>query len=235
MQRLITSGLTLLLAGVAFPAATYRTTLGTDDPILTTAGTPHPYLGSNLAPGAELADASLANADLRWADLSGANLLNANLRRVNLSYATLEGVTARSINLSGANLTDLALMFAMLSEADLSFAAFVFSNARGADLEGANFFFADLEGSDFSGANLEQAESLGSTTGASFYNLRTNFAGTGFDPVAAGWILIPEPGTGVLVFLGLGALVFRRDRYAGCGMEQDPRRDASFRLRRRNV
>ena len=38
MQRLITSGLTLLLAGVAFPAATYRTPLGTDAPLLPPAG-----------------------------------------------------------------------------------------------------------------------------------------------------------------------------------------------------
>jgi hypothetical protein len=41
---------------------------------------------------------------------------------------------------------------------------------------------------------------------------KTDFTGTGFDPVAAGWTLVPvpEPGTALLMGLVLAGLALRR-------------------------
>ena len=74
---------------------------------------------------------------------------------------------------------------------------------------GANLADADLSGSDLFQANLTGAD-LTSTTGEPFYDLNTDFTGTGFDPVAAGWTFVPEPGTALLMGLGLAGLASRR-------------------------
>ena len=58
-------------------------------------------------------------------------------------------------------------------------------------------------------ANLTGADRT-STTGEPFYDLNTDFTGTGFDPVAAGWTFVPEPGTALLMGLGLAGLASRR-------------------------
>ena len=74
---------------------------------------------------------------------------------------------------------------------------------------GANLADADLSGSDLFQANLTGADRT-STTGEPFYDLNTDFTGTGFDPVAAGWTFVPEPGTALLMGLGLAGLASRR-------------------------
>jgi hypothetical protein len=38
----------------------------------------------------------------------------------------------------------------------------------------------------------------------------TNFTGTGFDPAAAGWKLVPEPSTALVVAIGLVGIAPRR-------------------------
>ena len=124
--------------------------------------TPHAYSGPDLQPSAWLVGASLANADLRDADLRFAIVSSADL-----SGALLTGVVLSSGELSGTDLSN-----AMLS---------------GGDISGTNLTVANLDGADLSGTNLAAVIGLGTTTGSPFYDDTTNFAGTGFDPVASGW------------------------------------------------
>ncbi|MAF67462.1 MAG: hypothetical protein CMJ84_17620, partial [Planctomycetes bacterium] len=59
---------------------------------------------------------------------------------------------------------------------------------------------------------------LGTTTGSAYYDAATDLTNAWdtsaghkrFDPVAAGWTLVPEPSTALLVGLGLVALGLQR-------------------------
>ena len=127
----------------------------------------------------------------------GVSLPSVLLNNANLSSANLFGA-----NLTGANLTGAFLNNANLGGADLSFA----------DLGDVDLSFASLFGADFSNATLGNAFGLPQTFGnaSTLYNANTDFTGTFFDPVAAGWTLVPEPGTALLMGLGLAGLAARR-------------------------
>ena len=177
---------------------------GVHDPILQPNGFPSPYAGQNLEPGVVepgallsftvLASANLSGATLNGADLGSANLSGANLSSASLRAATMDFTDLRDANLTSADLTAAELRNAKMSAANLSFADFSF------------------------------ATFLGSVIGVPQYNAFTNFAGAltagsgsaPFDPVSAGWILIPEPSTALLVGLGLlGIATGRRPGRAG--------------------
>ena len=160
---------------------------------------------------ANLTDANLADADLTEANLTDANLTDADLSYANLRYADLNDANLSGANLTGADLSEANLSNADLNDANLSGARLWSLNLTGANLTGADLSLADLRYADLRGANLYQTTYLGVTYGLPYYNAETDFTdawdtyvgGSLFDPVAADWILVPEP-SGTL--LGLAAL-----------------------------
>ena len=129
------------------------------------------------------------------ADLDDSDLRNANLTDADLSAAIV----------TSADLEDAILNYAILDTADLRSA-----NLTGGDLNSANLSNAWLHNTILVGADLTDVLGLGSTVGSPTYDSDTDFTGTGFDPVAAGWRLIPEPTTGLLLGLGLLGVAVRR-------------------------
>jgi hypothetical protein len=85
-----------------------------------------------------------------------------------------------------------------------------------ADLRWANFGFysftyVHLEGANLSGTDLSRSEDLDETFGRPYYSRHTKFnLSSYFDPVAANWILLPEPTSGLLLGLGLLGVAVRR-------------------------
>ncbi len=196
MRKLVLAAVLVLVAGGA-QASSYLQIGGTVvDPILTMTGAVHPYSGTNLQPG----------ANLSYANLFGANLYYANLSNANLDIANLSGAW-----MSNANLFDASLGSANLSYAYLYYANLTNANLSDANLSNASLSDANLSNANLSNANLYLALGLSNTTGTPDYDALTNFTGTGFDPVAAGWNLVPEPSTALLMGLGLFGLAARKE------------------------
>jgi hypothetical protein len=201
------------LASSSAFAASYQLIGGTIiDPIRDIFGNSISYSGNNLEPFANLDNANLTNANLFFANLTDANLTGADLFGADLSGANLTNANLTNANLFFADLFRSDLTGADLFGADLSGANLSVAILAQANLTGANLTVADLNGADLSNAILFNATGLGDSFGAALYDINTDFTGTGFDPVAAGWTLapVPEPGTALLMGLGLAGLAARR-------------------------
>ncbi len=119
------------------------------------------------------------------------------------------------VNLTNADVSGSTAVFASFVFADLTGA-----NFRGSFLRGGIFDRTIVEGSDFRGATFQDAVFLGLAIGSATYDSTTDFTNAWdssighirFDPVAAGWTLVPvpEPGTALLMGFGLAGLSARR-------------------------
>jgi len=157
--------------------------------------------------GATLFDASLSHATLTGAYLFGAYLESAILTSALLDGAYLESATLISAVLNGANLTTADFNGADLTSADLTSADLTNADLTNADLTLAIFSGGNLFGANFLGANLTGVTGLETTYfggTAPTYDSNTIFTGTNFNPVTAGWTLVPEPSTYAL--FGMGAI-----------------------------
>ena len=94
---------------------------------------------------ANLCNAVLIGANLRYADLNSANLIGANLRYADLHSADLSRSDLNGANLNGADLNGANLDGAHLHGADL----------HGAYLTRAILHGADLSYADLTGAHLQ--------------------------------------------------------------------------------
>jgi Pentapeptide repeats (8 copies) len=208
----VVAALLVLVSGSFARAASYQQVGGAIvDPIQLTTGGAHPYAGPDLAPSVQSAAADLSTADLSDADLVSANLTSGTLSSADLSSAAMQNA---AMSFSIVNNADLAN--ADLSSADLSFASLTNTNLSGANLSSAVLLSADLDmvdlsSAELSGANLSFSFNLSTTIWsgvAPTYDGSTNFTGTGFDPIAAGWTLVPEPSMLLLMNTGIVGLVF---------------------------
>ena len=186
------------------------------DPILTTGGTVHSYMGPNLAPGVVLRDVDLSSADLSFANLTHTNiwaccgdgyqpdLSGANFRNSDFSYSFGKGGLYLA---GGADFTNAKIMNADIGAgtgSNFTNVDFTGSEMSG-DFTNAIFVAADLSGT----WDLEYGVFTGATYSGGSLSNRTLFP-TGFDPIAAGMVLVPEPSTAILVTLGLIGISLRR-------------------------
>jgi len=158
-MRTITLFLILLvsLAPIAIDAAWYqKTDLTVVDPIQRLGGGNLSYTGNNLEP-----DASLAFANLRWADLEAANLTGADLYDTDLMSANLQSADLTDARLTYANLYQADLHDATLTGANLYDANLNYATLANANLMEANLNAASLWGADLTGATLLDAVLIG--------------------------------------------------------------------------
>ena len=226
-------------ASVANASSYLRLDGVTVNPIQSYYGGNHSYAGPNLepgvvAPGAQLGSANLILASLDHANLSGAWLDGADLSSADLSFANLSGASmwaccGQAPNLTGANFRNADLSYisgkggaylgggADFTNANITNATIGqgansnFTNANFTDSTlGYDFTNAILVAADLSTAMIDaSANFTGATYSTGSLSNRTLFP-AGFDPVARGMVLVPEPGTVLLVGIGITGLAARQ-------------------------
>jgi len=195
-------------------------------------------------PGADLRGANLDGANLYHADLPGADLSNASFVGAELGSATFYGANLFNADFSGTGWSGGDFWNANASYADFSHASFYLAYMNGGNFRHANLSFTNpwsnpqygpptcsYGNTDFSYANFSGAIINGAMNGpcvisvGAFYSVDAvdsdgnpipDTIFSGFDPIAAGWTLIPEPNTALLLGIGMMGLGMRRRTRRGC-------------------
>lgn len=213
MQRFIFSLLALsLLAGSGVQGATYSRVQGFETSTLwNTSGSAYTYPAPDLHSGIVHFGIQLPQAGLYLADLSNSILTGGDFSGSHMMGSNLGGSILVGVDFSDANLNYSDLSGSVLTGAKFGNASLVGVDFSGTSLLGSDFTSTDVRGGDFSSATF-----LGSASGAATYDPNTNFTNSWadggsipFDPVAAGWVLVPEPSSAILLavgLLGVGAL-----------------------------
>ena len=146
-------------------------------------------LSSGSWAGSQLIDCSLVNAHAYRTDFTGATLTDCKAA----------GLIAIEADFTNAVLTGVSMRNAYMPRAKFGGAQALVKFA-GATLFESDFTATTLSAgpdmADFSNADLSSATGLDATVGVALYSPCTDFSGTGFDPVAAGWILGPGANIG---------------------------------------
>lgn len=152
-------------------------------------------------------EANLEEADFEEANLQAANLEQTKAMRANFQYANLRNANLKHSNLTGSNMKNADLSNARLNGATLDEtflhcicleqATLCLAKLQSATLASANLKYVDLRYANMENANLRQACLLGANlNGANLMNVqydsKTIFP-VGFDPVAAGAMLVELP------------------------------------------
>jgi len=176
----------------------------------------------------------LTGADLSFANLSGAHLQRSDFTGANLSFSNLSGANLWDTNFANANLSDADLSYSYAARGNIYLASVNATNANLTNIsngswiawgENSNFTNADFTGSYLEGEfvnsifvsadlsdtvyGLQHANLTGATYSGGSLSNRTLFP-AGFDPIAAGMTLVPEPTTALLIGLGLVGLSMGR-------------------------
>jgi uncharacterized protein YjbI with pentapeptide repeats len=149
-----------------------------------------------------LKDGSLNFINLSEADLSGAHLEKANLRKSNLRHTILNETNLWLANLNEAHMENAFLNDAKLRGANLNKATLIQAYLEGADISDAKLNDAELWKANLNGADLRGAHLGGAVLRKIIFNSDTIWTGAkytqntqwpeGFDPEAAGCILVED-------------------------------------------
>lgn len=142
------------------------------------------------ADGIAFTQADLTNATTAGSNLTGGLFVSANLTgadmRSNFNRANFRKVVAHSANFRNANIERVILKDGDFTNANFAGARFT----DGTDFTGANFESVIFSHAYFIGS-MNFNLSIGHNDTAR-YNAATDFGETDFDPIAAGWILVPD-------------------------------------------
>lgn len=105
----------------------------------------------------KLEKVSLRRTNWNWQKRPGADLADADLAESQMIAVCLARSNLRAANLSQTNLSGSDLEKANLRQANLSYACLIWANLRQADLRHANLTAADLRWADLRQADLKNA------------------------------------------------------------------------------
>lgn len=171
---------------------------------------------SNATPGDDWSFLNCIGENLDGFNVSGDDLTGTQLNSVSWLAGDLSAASLNSTFLNFGVFTGSDFSGASLEGARLDFATLTDTNFTGVSFDGAFFSVTTVSGADFRGANFAGVATVSSTVfdpvNPPIYDPFTDFSGTGFNPVATGWLLVPEPSAPLMMVLGftLSGLVRRR-------------------------